>query len=63
MGWLTESGGARVSRFTTNGPAPLGTPIEQQLDRPAQLDDVMPVRTQGSLAMLGTSLVLLGGCL
>jgi phospholipid/cholesterol/gamma-HCH transport system substrate-binding protein len=46
---------------TTNGPDPLDDALEQQLDRPAQLDDVMPVRTQGSLAMLTTSLVLLGG--
>jgi ABC-type transporter Mla subunit MlaD len=31
------------------------------IDRPVRLDDVMPIRTQGSLAMLLSSLLLLGG--
>ncbi|MEB3360492.1 MAG: MlaD family protein [Synechococcaceae cyanobacterium] len=42
-------------------PDPSAEGIQGRFDRPALLDDVMPIRTQGSLAMLLSSLVLLGG--
>lgn len=50
-----------MSRSSASESDPSAEATQRRLDRPAHLDDVMPIRTQGSLAMLLTSLVLLGG--
>ena len=50
-----------MSQVGANGPERDAMAPQQPADRPPRLDDVMPIRVQGSLAMLLSSLVMLGG--
>ena len=50
-----------MSPASANSPEQGSVAASQPPDRPPRLDEVMPIRVQGSLVMLLSSLVLLGG--